>query len=283
MLRINDGNYSDFHLSWEPKLVLWAAKLRLFMRNYRFLDAVFVQEHCSQSCSCIIRCSESALMPRSTWGILFKHCPWSGVYINFFLTISEPDSTPHCDYSTFLQEWVRKQKKSRDSLCEIFQIPLTLLLFLASERELLLSDRCTGWAGDLYLGGEGQKCPRPLVFGHHEAHKLTQVCRLLRPIMLRDKLCRLLKAHCSGKKMQLTLAMAAFNLIFIKEKKHAESVALVLPCTTGATALAAELAGRKHSWYKWHPTGSLPLFLLPLNKTAPNAIIKSHGMELRSL
>lgn len=148
---------------------------------------------------------------------------------------------------------------------------------------MLLSDRCTGWAGDLYLGGEGQKCPRPLVFGHHEDHKLTQVCRLLRPIMLRDKLWRLLKAHCSGKKMQLTLAMAAFNLIFIKEEKHAEGVALVLPCTTGTTALAAELAGRKHSWYKWHPTGSLPLFLLPLNKTAPNAIIKSHGMELRSL
>ncbi|KAK4828616.1 hypothetical protein QYF61_000068 [Mycteria americana] len=38
-----------------------------------------------------------------------------------------------------------------------------------------------------------------------------------RPIMLRDKLCHLLKTHCSGKKMELTLAVADDNLIFISE------------------------------------------------------------------
>lgn len=92
------------------------------------------------------------------------------------------------------------KKKCRDGLCEMFQIPLALLGFLASGR-----CRCSGWAGDIYLGGEGQKCPWPLVFGHHEDHELTQVCRLLRPIMLRDKLCHLLKTHCSSGKKMLTL------------------------------------------------------------------------------
>ena len=86
----------------------------------------------------------------------------------------------------------------------------------------MLSARCTGWyglgwAGDLYLAGEGQKCPSPQAFGHYKDRGLTQVCRLLRPIMLRDKLCHLLKTHCSGKKMKLTLVMADYNLIFISE------------------------------------------------------------------
>lgn len=125
----------------------------------------------------------------------------------------------------------------------MFQIPLSLLGFLASGRELF-SGRCAGWAGNIYLGGEGQKCPRPLVFGHHQDHELTQVCRLLGPIML--------KTHCSGKKMQLTLAITYFNLIFIKEERDAEGIAVVLPCTTGTTVLDTQLASRKHSWYQWH-------------------------------
>lgn len=74
-----------------------------------------------------------------------------------------------------------------------------------------------GWVGDLYLAEEGQKCPSPQALGHYKDHGLTQVCRLLRPIMLRDKLCHLLKTHCSVKKMQLTLAMTDYNLIFISE------------------------------------------------------------------
>lgn len=161
----------------------------------------------------------------------------------------------------------------------MFQNPLALLGFLASGRELLLSGRCTGWTGDVYIGGEGQKCSRPLVFGYHEDHKLTQVCRLLRPTMLTDKLCHLLKTHWSGKKMQLTLAMAAFNLIFIKEKRDA-SIAMVLPCATGTTVLATELAGRKHSWYTLLPANR---FLKTPFLLTPNAIIKSHGMEVRPL
>jgi len=36
--------------------------------------------------------------------------------------------------------------------------------------------------------------------------------------MLRDKVCYLLKTHCSGKKIQLTLAIADYNLIFISEE-----------------------------------------------------------------
>lgn len=209
-LRINGGNYSDFHLCRELKLVLWAAKLRLFMRNYRFLDVVFVQDHCSQSCSCIIMCSESAIMPKSTCDILSStvlESVW-GVY-QIFLSISEPDSIPHYVYSIFWKKWISKQQKKRKAemdFVKCFKSHSLCWVFLHQEESCCaLAGALAGLGTFTSPGGEGQKCPRPLVFGHHEDHKLTQVCRFLRPIMLTDKLCHLLKTHCSGKKMDLTL------------------------------------------------------------------------------
>lgn len=64
-------------------------------------------------------------------------------------------------------------------------------------------------------------------------HKLIQVCRLLRLIILTDKFCHVLKTLCSGKKMQPTLAMVAFNLLFIKGERDAEGIAVVLPVPQG--------------------------------------------------
>jgi len=41
-----------------------------------------------------------------------------------------------------------------------------------SGAESLLYARCTGWAEDLYLAGEVQKCPDPQAFEHYkDTHK----------------------------------------------------------------------------------------------------------------
>lgn len=78
-----------------------------------------------------------------------------------------------------------------------------------------------------------RNAPDHCFLGTMRNHKLIQVCRLLRLIILTDKFCHVLKTLCSGKKMQPTLAMVAFNLLFIKGERDAEGIAVVLPVPQG--------------------------------------------------
>lgn len=169
----------------------------------------------------------------------------------------------------------------------MLQIPLALVGFLASWRELLLSGRCTGWAGDIYLGGEGQKCPRPLFFGHHEepqAHTSLQAPQTHhsdRQVLPRAEDSLLWEEDAANP------CHGSFQPALHQRRKGCRGYCCGASCPTGTTVLATELAGGKHSWlqglHHCQPTGSLPSFPLPPNKTATNAIIKSHGMAVRSL
>lgn len=96
----------------------------------------------------------------------------------------------------------------------------------------------------------------PWAFGHYKDHWLTWVCRLLRPIMLRDQLCHLLKTHCSGKKMQHCRLQPHLHQWGSCSRREGDLHGRVLPCTRGTIALATELAGIQHCWYHWHHVDS---------------------------